>query len=340
MTSRSSTRSGQQRPRFPSTTTSFSTSSFAMGFATRSSAVRSASTSRIVDRRLERLRDQLEDAVAVPSLPGCGLRGARAGRASARPEAAESGPSLTTAARAARPKHSGPPPRASPQARDPGGAIALFAAAATAGAFYAARGKGVHDPTSVHSTSHSTEQRLREPSVAIAWSPSADASGYSVSWSPEPETPDKSVDLPGRGDGHDRPPEAGDELVQSPHARQERPLDEHRPPRPISDFPGHRRPADDDLRRAAQVRHRHRRPSSSSRTKRARCSSAASTARSSRRAPRRRRTPGSPGQALLPRTRGRRRRQHRPDARATRMGGRRESSERRSSPGAGRFLAG
>ena len=49
--------------------------------------------------------------------------------------------------------------------------IALLAAAATAGAFYAVRGKGVHDPTSVHSTSHSLEQGSANPDVEIAWSP-------------------------------------------------------------------------------------------------------------------------------------------------------------------------
>jgi hypothetical protein len=79
--------------------------------------------------------------------------------------------------------------------------IALLAAAATAGAFYAVRGKGVHDPTSVHSTSHSVEHGSSNPDVEVAWSPSPDASGYSVSWSAEPETPDKAVDLPGAATG-------------------------------------------------------------------------------------------------------------------------------------------
>jgi DNA-directed RNA polymerase specialized sigma24 family protein len=79
--------------------------------------------------------------------------------------------------------------------------IALLAAAATAGAFYAVRGKGVHDPTSVRSTSHRLEQGSANPDVEIAWSPSPDASGYSVSWSAEPETPDKAVDLPGTATG-------------------------------------------------------------------------------------------------------------------------------------------
>jgi len=79
--------------------------------------------------------------------------------------------------------------------------IALLAAAATAGAFYAAHGKGVHDPTSVHSTSHSVEQGSANPDVEVTWSPSPDASGYSVSWTAEPETPDKAVDLPGAATG-------------------------------------------------------------------------------------------------------------------------------------------
>ena len=154
---------------------------------------------RTVDRRLERLRDQLEGAVESPISPVAVF-------AALAPAAAPAGlqqqiwATATTAPEP--PSRRQRPPIALP--RKPivlAAAIALFAAAATAGAYYAARGPGVHDPTSVHSTSHSTERGSADPSVAIAWSPSGDASGYSVSWSPEPETPDKSVDLPGAATG-------------------------------------------------------------------------------------------------------------------------------------------
>jgi DNA-directed RNA polymerase specialized sigma24 family protein len=80
-------------------------------------------------------------------------------------------------------------------------AIVLLAAAATAGAFYAASGSRVHDPTSVHSTSHSTTHGSSDPDVEVTWDPSPDASGYSTSWSAEPETPDETVDLPGTATG-------------------------------------------------------------------------------------------------------------------------------------------
>ncbi|HEX3256084.1 MAG TPA: sigma-70 family RNA polymerase sigma factor [Gaiellaceae bacterium] len=79
--------------------------------------------------------------------------------------------------------------------------IALLAAAAAAGAFYAASGSRVHDPTSVRSTSHSTEHGSADPDVEVTWDPSPDASGYSTSWSAEPETPDETVDLPGTATG-------------------------------------------------------------------------------------------------------------------------------------------
>jgi DNA-directed RNA polymerase specialized sigma24 family protein len=154
---------------------------------------------RVVDRRLDRARDRLEKAVEAPISP-VALFAALA------PVAAPVGMSekvwkaLTAE----------PPPRTRPKRpafaipRRPvliAAAIALLAAAATAGAFYAASGPGVHDPTSVHSTSHSTERGSESPSVEIAWDPSPDASGYSISWSAEPATPDETVDLPGTATG-------------------------------------------------------------------------------------------------------------------------------------------
>ena len=155
---------------------------------------------RVVDQRLERLRDRLEEAVQSPVSPVAVF-------AALAPIAPPSG--LKERVWASLAQEPVPPPRREGRAafvlpRKPvilAALIALLAAAATAGAFYAVRGKGVHDPTSVHSTSHRAEQGSANPDVEIAWRPSPDASGYSVSWSAEPETPDKAVDLPGSATG-------------------------------------------------------------------------------------------------------------------------------------------
>ena len=155
---------------------------------------------RVVDQRLERLRDRLEEAVQSPVSPVAVF-------AALAPIAPP--PGLKERVWASLAQEPVPPPRRERRAafvlpRKPvilAALIALLAAAATAGAFYAVRGKGVHDPASVHSTSHSLEQGSANPDVEIAWRPSPDASGYSVSWSAEPETPDKAVDLPGSATG-------------------------------------------------------------------------------------------------------------------------------------------
>ena len=155
---------------------------------------------RVVDQRLERLRDRLEEAVQSPVSPVAVF-------AALAPIAPP--PGLKERVWASLAQEPVPPPRREGRAafvlpRKPvilAALIALLAAAATAGAFYAVRGKGVHDPASVHSTSHSLEQGSANPDVEIAWRPSPDASGYSVSWSAEPETPDKAVDLPGSATG-------------------------------------------------------------------------------------------------------------------------------------------
>jgi DNA-directed RNA polymerase specialized sigma24 family protein len=154
---------------------------------------------RVVDRRLERLRDRLEGAVESPVSPIAVF-------AALAPVAAS--PGLKERIWASLTQESAPPPKRERRplvlSRKPvvaAALIALLAAAATAGAFYAVRGKGVHDPTSVHSTSHSLEQGSANAEVEVAWSPSPDASGYSVSWSAEPETPDEAVDLPGSAMG-------------------------------------------------------------------------------------------------------------------------------------------
>jgi DNA-directed RNA polymerase specialized sigma24 family protein len=154
---------------------------------------------RVVDRRLARLRDQLESGVESPISPIAVF----AALAPVSPPAGlkEQVWAGLTRAPAPRPRRER---KRMALPRKPvifAAAIALFAAAATAGAFYAARGKGVHDPTSVRSVSHTVEHGSANPDVEVAWSPSPDASGYSVSWSAERETPDKSVDLPGAATG-------------------------------------------------------------------------------------------------------------------------------------------
>ena len=154
---------------------------------------------RVVERRLERLRDRLEDAVESPVSPVAVF--AALLPAAPPPGLKERVWTSVTEAPEPRPKRERTRIALTRKPIVLAAAIALFAAAATAGAFYAARGKGVHDPTSVRSTSHDVERGSADPDVEIAWSPSPDASGYSVSWSAEPETPDKAVDLPGAATG-------------------------------------------------------------------------------------------------------------------------------------------
>jgi DNA-directed RNA polymerase specialized sigma24 family protein len=152
---------------------------------------------RVVQRRLERLRDRLEGAVESPVSPVAVF--AALARVAAPPGLKERVWTSVAEKPARRRKGTRIVPPRKPVVL--AGAIALFAAAATAGAFYAVRGEDVHDPTAVHSTSHSVEKGSANPEVEIAWTPSPDASGYSVSWSAEPVTPDKSVDLPGAATG-------------------------------------------------------------------------------------------------------------------------------------------
>jgi len=154
---------------------------------------------RVVDRRLERLRDRLEEAVQSPVSP-VAVFAALAPVAPA--------PGLKERVWTSLVQNPVAPPKRERRAlvlpRKPvilAAVIALLAAAATAGAFYAVRGKGVHDPTAVHSTSHSLEQGSANSDVEVAWTPSPDASGYSVTWASEPETPDEAVDLPGSATG-------------------------------------------------------------------------------------------------------------------------------------------
>jgi DNA-directed RNA polymerase specialized sigma24 family protein len=154
---------------------------------------------RAVDRRLQRLRERVEKAVHSPVSPVAVF--AALAPVQAPPGLKEHVWASVTNGQAPGPERVR---RRAALPRKPvvvAAALVLFAAAATAGAFYAARGKGVHDPTSVHSTSHRVEQGSANPDVRIAWSPSPDASGYSVSWSAEPETPDKAVDLPAAATG-------------------------------------------------------------------------------------------------------------------------------------------
>ena len=154
---------------------------------------------RSLERRLERLRDQLEQAVDSPISPVAVF----AAFAPVQPP-----PGLQREVWAGLMQAPAPEPKKELAPfvlpRKPiviAAGIALLAAAATAGAFIAARSPGVHDPTSVHSTSHSTEHGSSNPDVVVAWEPSGNARGYSVSWSAEPAEPDKTVDLPSSAKG-------------------------------------------------------------------------------------------------------------------------------------------
>ncbi|HEX5467675.1 MAG TPA: hypothetical protein VFW80_01350 [Gaiellaceae bacterium] len=150
---------------------------------------------RAVERRLDRLRERLDGAVESPispvalfaalepALPPPGLpeRVWADLRAAPQPKVRRSRPRIT-------------PPRKPILAA---AGLALLAAAASAGAYYAVRGPGVHNPRSLHSTTHSLEQGSANPDVTIAWDPSRKARGYSISWSAAPATPDQSIDLQG-----------------------------------------------------------------------------------------------------------------------------------------------
>jgi DNA-directed RNA polymerase specialized sigma24 family protein len=153
---------------------------------------------RSLEARLERLRDRLDEAVDSPISPVAVF----AALAPVQPP-----PELQREvwagilAPAPTPKRERTPIGLPPKPIVIAAAIALLAAAATVGAFIASRSPGVHDPSSVHSTSHSTEQGSSNPDVEIAWDPNTDARGYSVSWAPQPAEPDKTVDLPGGATG-------------------------------------------------------------------------------------------------------------------------------------------
>lgn len=155
---------------------------------------------RTVERRLEGLRAQLDEAVESRVSPVAIF-------AALAPVPAPAGLKEQVWVRLNRP----PEPirtRQMPSFPAPRKAVliaALAAAllgAAAAGVFFAVRsGPGVHDPSHVHSSNHQLEQGSPDPDVAVEWDASADARGYSVSWSSEPETPDKTVDLPGGATG-------------------------------------------------------------------------------------------------------------------------------------------
>ncbi len=153
---------------------------------------------RSLDRRLERLRDQLEQAVDSPISP-VAVFAAFAPVAPPPGLVREIWAGLVDGPTSPKKERA---PLVLP--RKPivvAAGIALLAAAATAGAFIATRSGGVHDPTSVHSTSHSTGHGSSNPDVTVAWNPSRGARGYSVSWTSRPTEPDKTVDLPSSAKG-------------------------------------------------------------------------------------------------------------------------------------------
>jgi hypothetical protein len=161
---------------------------------------------RAVERRLDGLRERLEGAVESPVSPVALF-------AALEPTPPPSGlqERVWAELRAApTPKTPGSRPRIT-LPRKPivaAAGLALLAAAASGGAYYAVRGPGVHNPRSLHSTTHSVEHGSANPDVTIAWDPSRSAHGYSISWSATPATPDRSVDLQGsvsKTTGHLKP---------------------------------------------------------------------------------------------------------------------------------------
>ena len=80
--------------------------------------------------------------------------------------------------------------------------LALAAIAALAGALagvvVAVVGGGPRDPVGFHSATHEIGKQTSDATIRVAWTPGQDASGYSILWSPEPESPDETVDLAGR----------------------------------------------------------------------------------------------------------------------------------------------
>jgi RNA polymerase sigma factor (sigma-70 family) len=70
-------------------------------------------------------------------------------------------------------------------------------AASLAGVVVAVIGGGPRDPVGFHSTTHEIGADTSDAMIRLAWTPGQDAAGYSILWSPEPESPDKTVDLAG-----------------------------------------------------------------------------------------------------------------------------------------------
>ena len=75
-------------------------------------------------------------------------------------------------------------------------AIAALAGALT-GVVLAVAGGGPRDPAGFRSTTHQIGAQTSDATIRIAWTPGHDASGYSILWSPEPASPDETVDLTG-----------------------------------------------------------------------------------------------------------------------------------------------
>ncbi len=100
-------------------------------------------------------------------------------------------------------EHSAPRvPRELPKGRKPLLVLAAVAvASASTGAVLGARGGGVADPVELESSSH-VVGRAGPNVVAVSWSPSSDAHGYSVLWTRNAAgSPDETVDLPASAAG-------------------------------------------------------------------------------------------------------------------------------------------
>lgn len=77
-------------------------------------------------------------------------------------------------------------------------------AAGAAGGVIALRGGGLHDPTSIRSTTHEIGEATSDTAMTMRWTPEPGATGYSVLWSDEPALPDETIDLDGDETGTNR----------------------------------------------------------------------------------------------------------------------------------------
>jgi hypothetical protein len=76
-------------------------------------------------------------------------------------------------------------------------AAVLALAGAVAGVIVAVIGGGPRDPAGFGSATHQICVKTSDATIRVAWTPGEDATGYSILWSQDPESPDETVDLAG-----------------------------------------------------------------------------------------------------------------------------------------------